>query len=534
MSAEADIEHIEALFPIAMWAFGSRPLRTILEFPDRDVEAACGMHKVVGVALKRLRESRQEERTRRLIARLSEVALEIEREHERMKRVLEWVASVLAESGVEMIYLKGGTRYLTSGRIDDLRSAADLDVIVSDADKCLNVLQAQGFESYRIVSDHELVNLTVQGVHVDFHKYFPILEFDHDIDKQHPHAANGEGRSYKNFSIRPLEFQTIRKHVDRFPGLPSNTFFTKPIMSSLITAAHSYRDYVMRSSVSMRRKPVVRIGDLVEFNYYTSHPAFELATFHNLVEASCVSQSVGWIREVTSLLSEQSLRTEVGSSPLSSLMTRYPRSIFGPFCASYLMNVEEICASQLTTEKLLRAWLGRDPGEVHLLHDRKVQFGRQEISSSAELIGERESMSCLPADLEGATLHHESPTAKIVIGLGFGRRWHETRSRIHLELASELIEVNHRPQETNSKVKGTRAAMKATLFEVDQADDHCRVRFVIDLSGLDLVEKERIAAIISIAEIGQDQRMSYVMVLPLTLVLREANASGARFNDMTI
>ncbi|KNH10049.1 hypothetical protein BRCH_00697c [Candidatus Burkholderia brachyanthoides] len=357
MSGSSRILALRRLFPIALWAGGHAEASVLEAFSPEEILHGCRLHKITGVAHDRMTQMLQSGSTQTL-AHLRQIEQDLRDEQETMRRdfepkrrVLREVARCVAGRGVSVLYLKGATRHLLSGRRIDFRSGDDLDLLVSDEDACLTSLSALGARTYRTTSDHEFANIELDGVKVDFHRYYPVvaptLRF---MDSVPPHAG-AVAMAEHGHRISELRFDMLNAGSVAFPEMPDHVRFAGPAAAATISAAHAYRDFFVRTSLSCRFKPLIRMGDLEEWHDF-ARMAGEAGIARSLALFPELATSHRWIVATRERLSRASNATSFPTAADSDMPEAMCRSVFGPILTGLDRGVTAY-ASQPTTGEVI-------------------------------------------------------------------------------------------------------------------------------------------------------------------------------------
>ncbi len=274
-----------------------------VEHPERlSTERIVGVlreHRVVGRALRRASEGAPRWLSGDAVARL-------EREQEQVQaafaRQLDGLAKISGEYLCEerrVVLLKGYSCYLATNKPEALRHTLDVDLVCSDNEALVAAIRARGNLEYRTnVSPHELINARVCGLDLDVHRHYPVWSKEHDAGTVSFGQSGTAGALFHrgHLSVGALSPEDLLEQAVRVEQIvDAHVFRPCAAAAIIIHSAHCYRNYLSRSSVSMRLKPTVRFVELAEIRDYLSLDDFDPACFVELVERSGAAEAVRWV-----------------------------------------------------------------------------------------------------------------------------------------------------------------------------------------------------------------------------------------------
>ncbi|WP_199614029.1 nucleotidyltransferase family protein [Paenibacillus alkalitolerans] len=217
----------------------------------------------------------------------SRILSHLEKQYEIAVRDLELKISFMEQyieaykSDKKPIAVKGFTNYLLTGEHKFVRRRGDLDLFCHDPEFNRSVLESLGYISLVVPSaEYELGNYRPandkNGIHLDFHKYFPVYQYPKDIMNCydpliHKLPVRQEERIPKQ---KKIMYEDLLEY-----SVPSikNIDVIKPSMSVLVSSAHLFKTYLKVKRLPVKLSELSDIGDL------TCNGIFDEKEFHDLV-----------------------------------------------------------------------------------------------------------------------------------------------------------------------------------------------------------------------------------------------------------
>ncbi|WP_310110606.1 nucleotidyltransferase family protein [Paraburkholderia phenoliruptrix] len=453
MSGSESILALRRLFPIALWAAGYADASTLEPFTADEILDGCKLHKIVGAARDRVTRALQSGSTAGL-AHGCHLEQGLRDEQEAMlrgfdskRRVLREVARCVADRGVRVLYLKGATRYLHSGRLVDFRSGDDLDVLVSDEHACQAALSRLGARTYRTTSDHEFANVEIEGVKVDFHRYYPAVAPTLRFGAAAVPQGNGFAFAQSAHRVSELRFDALDIESVAFPEMPDHVRFAAPAAAAMISATHAYRDFFARTSLSCRFKPLIRVGDLDEWHYFV-HMAGEASVARYLSLYPDLGASHRWITATRARLSQAASGTPISTAAADEVPEAICRSLFGPVLTG-LERGAAAYASQPTTSEVI-AMLGAARARRLEAGGGLCDLRGSGMDGSTVLFGEPGEKREVRLEAINVT---RSPDSGYALTIDTRVAVHDRETRLLLEWDSEAVEVAERAGDEDFQIK---------------------------------------------------------------------------------
>ena len=264
---------------------------------SQDMLALFITHRVVGRVLERIDEEAPGWAGAELLTQLRAHHEKNEAFFHDQRKALKRLTENYLGAENEIMVMKGFSCHLLTGRRAAIRESYDLDIVVADPNSLIERMKADNVSEYRHVSPHELLNAEIEGVHIDLHGYYPSwrstpdagytrLDSIGDIAYCHHH-----GKLVVDKLTADCLFENpVRDNAYDF----ERVYIAEPAICALIICAHSYRNYLSRSSVTVRNKPPVRFVDLAELNDLLSLEAFDTERFCTLTRDRRAEASVRW------------------------------------------------------------------------------------------------------------------------------------------------------------------------------------------------------------------------------------------------
>lgn len=514
MSGSAKIINVRTQFPIAMWAIGICDFSELESYSSECIVDTCKTHKILSAAILRLRDyDPKDSKVRDVTAGLEIAHAEIVREYHRKLKILLYIADLARSQDIKILYLKGATKFLHSQRASDLRSGDDLDLLVSRPDKLQGILKELGLKSYRTTSDHEFSNVVIDGVKVDFHAYYPMIQTMHP-----PRAPQSRGVGNYSvssiveapYTIEKLMFSQAAEGAIPLPGMPDNVFFAGALMAATITSTHAYRDFFLRSSVSARFKPLVRLGDLLEFDYFADRAGYD--TFSEFkTHSGAAEMSLAWMAQLTRKMLPESGFAKSVPSPSDVSLERM-RSLFGSIIYS-IDNRPESLSSQPTTYEVLALF---PPAKVFQLNvkgiGKKLQLDAPIIAKNALSFDLTRPEKQL---LSGVEIHRRRE-GELVFQLNICEPDLRGRRRFQLELDGEVLEITIHRGTPEIQVKGTRDLLSQATVERTVGTEVGHILISTSLQSL-FLDEGKAPVLIAGASVGERQRVEECFLLGFEL-----------------
>ncbi|KMY85518.1 hypothetical protein BUMB_03392 [Candidatus Paraburkholderia calva] len=506
MNGSSRILALRRLFPIALWAGGHAEASLLEAFSPEEILHGCRLHKITGAAHARMTQMRQSGSTLAL-AHLRQLEQGLRDEQETMRRdfepkcrVLREVARCVAGRGVRLLYLKGATRHFLSGRRIDFRSGDDLDLLVSDEDACLTSLSALGARTYRTKSAHEFANIELDGVNVDFHRYYPVaaptLRFMDSVSPQAGTVAMAE----HGHRISELRFDMLNAQSVAFPEMPDHVRFAGPAAAAAIAVAHAYRDFFVRTSLSCRFKPLIRMGDLEEWHDF-ARMAGEACIARSIALFPDLTASHRWIVATRERLSRTSDATSFPTAADSDTPEAVCRSVFGPILTG-LDRSASAYASQPTTSEVIamfHAMTGRTLVVGCGPYDLRG-YGADATPLTFGASGEKGKVQLEAVDIKrlpNAAGYLLIIDTRIAAG-------HGTETRLLAEWDSEAVEIAERVGNEHLQVKTSAGWSGKVNVESVPNGPSRRYRITLPLDGLQSATTTPM--LIGLARLGEHQQ----------------------------
>ncbi|WP_423395545.1 hypothetical protein [Burkholderia sp. LMG 21824] len=453
MSGSSRVLALRRLFPIALWAGGHAEASVLEAFSPEEILQGCRLHKIMGAAHDRMTRMQQSGSTqgpahlRQVEQGLRDELETMWRDFEPKRRVLREVARCVADRDVRVLYLKGATRHLLSGRRIDFRSGDDLDLLVSDENACLASLTALGTRTYRTTSDHEFANIEIDDVKVDFHRYYPVVAPTLRFMGSTPPRAGVMAMAQFGHQVSKIHFDMLNTGSIAFPEMPDHVRFAGPAAAATISAAHAYRDFFVRTSLSCRFKPLIRMGDLEEWHDF-ARMAGEADMARSLALFPDLAASLRWIAETRQRLSRSSNTPSSPREAGNEIPEAICRSMFGPILAG-LDQGATAYASQPTT--------GEVAAMLHGMADRKLVIGSNPYDvrgtgPNSRVLTFGESGEEGKVRLEAVDIKR-LPNADCLLTIDARIARHDGETRLLAEWDSEAVEIAKRADDDGLQIK---------------------------------------------------------------------------------
>lgn len=200
-----------------------------------------------------------------------------------------------------IVILKGLTAYAHSRDLHHIRESNDVDFIMLSPTETIRTIKAQQLKEFRKVSPHELLNVTVMGIEMDLHAFYPVWYFLNDDAQQIPKIIDGNtfikhGRALQvgQFRVEDIIFNALE---DTYTG-EENVFYPDAAAAAIILCAHAHRDFISKSSVTARKKPPIRFSEIAELIDYFRSKDFNFSRFLNIVNKTNAITCVSWMCEM--------------------------------------------------------------------------------------------------------------------------------------------------------------------------------------------------------------------------------------------
>ncbi|MDG0796061.1 nucleotidyltransferase family protein [Pectobacterium punjabense] len=298
-----------------------------LDMEEDALFALLQQHRVVGRALQTLLREKPVWATVTLLKMLQERHQQLIEQASKQIAVVAEFSKKFNVNRTPLIILKGLTAYAHSLNRYHIRESSDIDFIMKDPTETIHAVKNHRLDEFRKVSPHEYLNVTVNGVEMDLHAFYPIW-YCLDGDEENNTKIHGDGIAVihdKALQVGQLRVEDILENalVDVFSGA-ENVFYADAAAASIILCAHAHRDFISKSSVTARKKPPVRFSEITELIDYFRSTDFDHARFLHLMSKTNASQSVLWmchvVRKVTGITLLQELPV--------NLNNKYPEADF--------------------------------------------------------------------------------------------------------------------------------------------------------------------------------------------------------------
>jgi hypothetical protein len=467
-----------------------------------DIETMLSLafeHRVSGRFLARIRRERPAWATDALLCGLEAQQHDNSRFVDQQGAALSTLRSRYLPGRSPIIVMKGIGYYARTRDEATLRRTLDLDIIVETPGVLVDTLRRDKAPEYRSVSPHELINAKIEGMSVDLHAYYPIWRTENVTgDWQTQRHGQGPYHHFGEVIVEELSFQAISDHaqlVDLF-GL-EGIYVPSPATSIIIICAHSYRDYISRSSVTMRTKPPIRFAEIAEICDFLSLPDFSHDELSALVMKFHAGQAVTWMAQFLAFHANDSrLADLVGVSPRKpdEALKAFPRAIWTGFFANIPASLTSFAISPVTTSGITETLFG---ARFQVTDEKAIV-----VDLSQDLAEPMRSVHVLgPPNVSSPvviSIRFQQDLLKIEIDarvLGCG-----PLSRVHVDVANFPWEWNwNRKQDKITSKRSDNMPEPHTSFH--PTSDGYKLLFAIEPTSLGLSPTDEIAGFVAVGEL---------------------------------
>jgi hypothetical protein len=499
------------------WAIGG--LKTFDPSAALDTEKMLSLsfeHRVAGRLLARIRTEQPKWATKALSSGLETQQGENARFFDQQKLALSSVRDRYFQGNDPIIVLKGIGYFARTKDEATLRRAFDLDIMVKSPDILVTALRRDRVQEYRNVSPHELINAKVDGMEIDLHGYYPIWRTENVTGEWQTQGAN-QGGPYRHSGeviVSKLDFQAIADHAQ-----PAGLFGTdgiyvpSPASAIVIICAHSFRDYISRSSVTMRTKAPVRFAEIAEIGDYLSLPEFSSEEFLDLVRRFHAHQAVSWMAQFVAFhANDNRLASLVGVVPgkADEVLKGFPRAVWTGFFATIPASLSDFANSPAVTSRIIETMNGK---RFELSNDTPIIVDLNQGSlESTEYVHVLAPPNTGSPAIISLSLTHNLITIDInarVLGRGI-------LSRVHVDIANFPWEWNW--DRERDKITSKRSGnMPEPITSFQQTSDGFRLCFSIDVSALGLLAREEIPGFVALGELKDGLTIRAGTLFPFVL-----------------
>jgi hypothetical protein len=319
LSGSVDHTH-EANVAVLLWAAGGNVPLSALTGHDEDVSAQAVLrHRLAARLLARVAREGASWTTPAFIASLSEQQEQVAKALHVRVAELERLSSIVCE--LRPALLKGPTAYFITGDERCIRFSNDIDLLTDKPGELTTRLLDSG---YRHSDDycrlHEYSSLYRDGVNIDVHRYFPVIEGPRSVKSYLDlKSSDGISRALKAANERELTYDMFRSDsfpVQRAPGI----LRAGPTVGSLVACTHMFREY--HDAAALLPYATVRLGELCEYIQMRQHVDFNEALFDDLVSRT----GSGYSLEFAAYLTNSVFEAETGKS----VEARYTHDVWLP------------------------------------------------------------------------------------------------------------------------------------------------------------------------------------------------------------
>ncbi|MDE8755262.1 nucleotidyltransferase family protein [Pectobacterium polaris] len=327
MTEDADLDKQLSLL---LWLTGCcDELVTSLDMEEEALFELLRQHRVVGRALQTLLREKPVWASITLLKMLQERHQQLIEQAAKHTAVVAEFAKKFNVNSTPLIILKGLTAYAHSRDRFHIRESSDIDFILENPTETINTVKTHQLDEFRRVSPHEYLNVTVNGVEMDLHAFYPVWYCLDDCEKNSTKIhSNGITIIHgKTLQVGQLRVEDIFENAleDVFTG-GGNVFYPDTAAAAIILCAHAYRDFISKSSVTARKKPPVRFSEITELIDYFRSADFDKERFLYLIKKTDASQSVFWMCQLVHKVTGIALLQGLPLNPNN----KHPEEVFLP------------------------------------------------------------------------------------------------------------------------------------------------------------------------------------------------------------
>ncbi len=176
------------------------------------------------------------------------------------------------------VMLKGPTTFLIAREIDYLKYSNDLDLLTNRPEELVYLLMKAGYEaSDDYCRPHEYASLYKEGINIDVHRYFPVIDTSSVNKNIVPSANQGIWHGLNAANEHELTYEMFLTDARPVPSA-DQVLMAGPTMACLIACTHLFREY-HHASVPL---PIatIRLGELCEAYGMKNQESFNVQKLH--------------------------------------------------------------------------------------------------------------------------------------------------------------------------------------------------------------------------------------------------------------
>ena len=274
---------------ILKWAAGSRRRLPPVDATDLDLLLKATMyHGLPGRFLRRLRTEPQNWTSATLLEGLKEVQADTRRNVQmRMEATVE-IFRAYCSSRRQAVHIKGGSNYLLTGDPATMRWSEDIDIVCDAQELFRRTLSSLGYTMMQDVSamssTHSPGDMHRNDIHVDPHKFFPVLGFP--TLREGPNSAEAHGGEVWNNTFDEQHHRVQLSDLLRHSMLgvapeARKLVIPDPSMAVFLECANTFRDFATRIPWAIG---ALSLGKLAEICDLVGHPRFSREDFLGIVD----------------------------------------------------------------------------------------------------------------------------------------------------------------------------------------------------------------------------------------------------------
>ncbi len=252
-------------------------------------------HRVIGRILDRLLAKGESGEAFPLYQELASQQCQIIGQQRQIEAAVLRLLSQMSEITKEFTIVKGLSIYYATQNPFLIYSSGDRDILIRYPSLALDLLHRPGIGDYKPPVQHEEVNILFEGCfYFDFHKHFPVWL---RVGSYHSVQTNWnlglEIKHQGNIIIKEIDYDDIRAHS--LPQIISgeiNIRYPRPAAAAFVQIVHFYRDLIRIFIPSLRRRPRVRLQELLDIRDLVSDRNFDVEYFKYLTEKYEARQQV--------------------------------------------------------------------------------------------------------------------------------------------------------------------------------------------------------------------------------------------------